>query len=819
MSDQNAVLSQSFYLRLQPDRKISISIRYNKKPNGPFLQQDELSMYKQSFNQQIQQRSMSLNKSNLLSRRNSSSASQKKNTLQQLLFKQIEQKPKENEHNNNNNNNNTQQLTTPRKNILNLQFKQETNQQINQILSDNKQKNAITKFKSFLINKQKILNKTEVQTSFDDNDNILTYDSPLKSKNQTEVSNVMYTSPDVNQITPPRCATAQKQVRRRYSNQLLNSVMKDKNRSYSQQNKIIDCKQIPSSSENTTIPNQDIQNASDIDKEFDVENNNQFRESLINQDFIQYFRFFNKKFIENNLKVSLETNKKQQELNEIENTCSADVMMRIQIPEKSKENLSKYESSWKQHYKVQYRYQDLSQSNKKLPFNQFSQKYNISQLIYTPYDLFIIIEDISIQQTKRAVEFLLLNSYENDRVCLIYVQNDQIYNTPLLNCNLQNKNYLKNIISNVQQSQCLKQDQKVSIFERLKNLIEQRFQVNFLTQAIWFSHGVSLKQTTQITYKYNLIDKRLRFQVNIFEYIDENIKSFISKLAFQSSGNYYLIQSHSNQSEQIPFVAETLCQIKRTISFKCSGMVRRLTELEYAQYNQNQMKSALLPKMQILYKYGGQKVWKEDTIFQGNQILIPYLQHNSDYKYYINYQFQLDQQRKYYQVEDQNIPILKVVCLCFLDQIKNSDYIFKQSSLELQFNITKLQNQICEEPFLNSKEDSIITDQHLPDQTAQQIEDQSMFQLKYNCIAMISSLINVKDISFIRNQLSEALNSFLKSYEQYMKTDQYEASKILSLLQELNTFVQQSSVHYCNIMIENVVDSLLRSKNPFFQQL
>ncbi|EAS01452.2 hypothetical protein TTHERM_00151650 (macronuclear) [Tetrahymena thermophila SB210] len=811
MGDQNSVLSQSFYLRLQPDRKISISIRYNKKPNGPFLQKDELSMYKQSFDQQIQQRSMSLNKSNLLSRRNSSSAS-KKNTLQQLLFKQIEQKPKENESINNSN----QQLTTPRKNILNLQFKQETNQQINQILSNNKQKNAITKFKSFLINKQKILNKTEVQTSFDDENDILTYDSPLKSKNQTEVSNVMYTSPDVNQITPPRCGTASKQVRRRYSNQLLNSVMKDKNRSYSHQNKIIDCKQISSQQqENTASPYQDIKSANDIDKEFEIENNSQFKESLINQDFIQYFRFFNKKFIEDNLKVSLETDKKMQELNQIESTCSADVMMRIQIPEKSIENLQKYESQWKQHYKVQYRYQDLTQSNKKLPFNQFSQKYNLSQLIYTPYDLFILIEDISVQYTKRAVEFLLLNSYENDRVCLIYVQNDEIYNTPLLNCNQQNKNYLKNIIQNIQCGN-LKQEHKVSIFERLKNLIEQRFEVNFLTQAIWFTHGVSLKQTTQITYKYNLIDKKYRFQVSIFEYIDDNLKSFINKLAFQSSGNYYLIPSHSNQSEQIPFVAETLCQIKKTISFKCSGMVRRLTELEYAQYNQNQIKNAILPKMQIIQKYGGQKVWKEDTIFQGNQILIPYLQHDSDYKYYINYQFQLEQQRKYNQIEDQNIPILKVVCLCFLDQIKNSDYIFKQSSLELQFNIKTLNNQISEEPLKNNQDNS--ADQIIPEQIVEQIEEQSFFQLKYNCISLLSSLTNVKDISYIRNQLSKIQDSFLKSQEQHLKTDQYEVSKILSLLSELNIFAQQSSVHYCNIMIESVVYSLLRSKNPYFQQ-
>ncbi|KAL4506942.1 hypothetical protein ABPG72_001363 [Tetrahymena utriculariae] len=770
-------------------------------------------MYIQSFNQQIQQRSFSLNKSNLLSRRNSRSASSKKNTLQQLLFKQIEQQPKENEVTNNNN----QQTTTPRKNILNLQFKQEANQQINQILSNNKQQNAITKFKSFLINKQKILNKTEVQTSFDDENDLLAYNSPLKSKNQTDISNIMYTSPDVNSITPPRCATASEQVRRRYSNQLLNSVMKDKNRSYSQQNKIIDCKQIPNSSKNSTTLSQDIQNASDIQKQFDIENNSQFRESLINQDFIQYFRFFNKRFIEDNLKVSLETSKKLQELNEVESSCSADVMMRIQIPEKSKENLSKYESLWRQHYKVQYRYQDLTQSNKKLPFNQFSQKYNLSQLIYTPYDLFIIIEDISIQHTKRAVEFLLLNSYENDRVCLVYVQNNQICNTPLLNCNQQNKNYLKNIIQNVQYTASLSQDQKVGIFERLKNLIEQRFQVNFLTQAIWFTHGVSLKQTTQITYKYNLIDKKFRFQISVFEYVDENIKSFINKLVFQSSGNYYIIPQ--NESEQTPFVTETLCQIKRTISFKCSGMVRRLTELEYAQYNQNEIKNTILPKIQILCKYGGKKVWKEDTIFQGNQILIPYLQHNSDYKYYINYQFQLEQQRKYNQIEDQKIPILKVVCLCFLDQIKNSDYVFKQSSLELQFSINTLRNQVFEEN-LKIKQDhnsNNSNDQIIPDQTVQQVQDQSMFQLKYNCIAMISSLTNVKDISYIRNQLNVIQDSFLKSYEQYMKADQYEGSKILSLLQELNTFAQQSSVHYCSIMIENVVYSLLRSKNPFFQ--
>ncbi|EAS01450.2 hypothetical protein TTHERM_00151630 (macronuclear) [Tetrahymena thermophila SB210] len=580
--------------------------------------------------------------------------------------------------------------------------------------------------------------------------------------------------------------------------------------------------------------------------QLEILNNDEQLDSSYLSDFIEV----NRNYIEENLQVCLNADKSCVDLHQGKSSF-IDVMVSIELPEKSQQLIEPFVDSFRRNQQDQIRKQDIILSrNQGVPLR--NKIYNTRDYITSPYDLIIVLDVNMNQQVLKqvldSIEFIISNSNKNDRISLIIPIGNKILKSNLVRCSNAMKKILVDVLQKVQTNS------RLSNHRALLNAfwtIQERKCENYQTAVFWYQYGQITKSFSE-QIKEDLIHLNIKTSFSFYNFHiknphDDSInyaknlftteafsQNYLQNLSHMNGGYYYFIE---NGTQIAQFSAKALGSVKTLVGFKVSATVSKC--LNQQTINRNQMKSNqnkvfledkinnYIPSAKIDLMYGGDAVWRENESHQEYCIDLPQINSGISKQFNLRFSFQ-----------GTNIQIPKENCqhqvfkahfyVCHENLYEDQKYIIRDSILQLNFRNYNIQdspqifinNDVLKNSYKYKLLPELIDYLKLIEKGEHQYASKKLEESK----SYINNLFNCSSILATDNliQFTESLKHYSKYPEDFSANKKYEISAFLQsqMLQKAETFqkklnygIQLSdySMNYMQFYLQNLATQNINS--------
>ncbi|KAL4461019.1 hypothetical protein ABPG74_016491 [Tetrahymena malaccensis] len=413
------------------------------------------------------------------------------------------------------------------------------------------------------------------------------------------------------------------------------------------------------SSNNISLNSTDSQDEQSSTKSKLCEKQLQLGEDPLNQEFLEEFTQVNKLFVQDNLELQVLIDRERVQLFH-KKSSSADVMISINLPEKTESAINRYVSMLRK-LKL-----ENSERNSNPQIN--SKKYETKDYTWSPYDLIILIDDNisarNIVNIKKSINFIVQQSSQFDRICLLFPNSSEITKSKLVKCDLSNKEYLIDILNFVNPRGDV---ESIELLEQALEVLNKRQDKNFVSQIYYFTEGQNIKKSDEMI---NLLQQKNQFTffLSTFHLKNNNCDSSIQQISYSQQGDYHFIEDASSLSM---IAAKALGQLKSTVGFKSSAMIMPTLDKKF------------IGKVTTERRYGGSGIWKEDEELDAQSIDLYNLIAGCSKNYSLKYSFPATG----YLIGDEWIekPAFKAACLVFFESQKYQQYIYNEQIKKVTF--------------------------------------------------------------------------------------------------------------------------------------
>ncbi|KAL4506941.1 hypothetical protein ABPG72_001362 [Tetrahymena utriculariae] len=529
----------------------------------------------------------------------------------------------------------------------------------------------------------------------------------------------------------------------------------------------------------------------------------QLGEDLINQEFLEEFTQVNKQFVQDNLELQVLIDRERVQLFH-KKSSSADVMISINLPEKTESAINRYVSMLRKS-KL-----EISEKNSNPQIN--CKKYQTKDYTWSPYDLVILIDDNisakNIANIKKSINFIVQQSSQFDRICLLFPNSSEITKSKLVKCDLLNKEYLQNILNYVNPRGDV---EPIALLEQALEVLDNRQDKNFISQMYYFTEGQNIKKSDEMI---NLLQQKNQFTffLSTFHLKNNNCDSSIQQISYSQQGEYHFIEDASS----LPLIAaKALGQLKSTVGFKSSAMIMPALDKKFIQ------------KITTERRYGGSGIWKEDEELDAQSIDLYNLIAGCSKNYSLKYSFPATG----YLIGDEWIekPAFKAACLVFFESQKYQQYIYNEQIKKVTFQNGDI-HKTEQESLINNPYNPTVLRNCFKYQIIDSLEIltknlQDKFEYKYSLIKFEENLESIlqeyfveislhfeeflEDISklhqkiqkqgnqSINNNLSNQLTSFLNAHK-------YQKSQLSKTQISFNTQISEYYMNYAQFYFQRI---------------
>ncbi|EAS01451.1 hypothetical protein TTHERM_00151640 (macronuclear) [Tetrahymena thermophila SB210] len=523
------------------------------------------------------------------------------------------------------------------------------------------------------------------------------------------------------------------------------------------------------SSNNLSLNSTDSQDENTSTKSKICEKNPQLSEDPINQEFLEEFTQVNKLFVQDNLELQVLIDRERVQLFH-KKSSSADVMVSINLPEKTESAINRYVSMLR---KVKL---EAIEKNSNSQIN--CKKYQTKDYTWSPYDLVILIDDnISVKNMtsiKSSINFIVQQSSQFDRICLIFPNSQEITKSKLVKCDLSNKEYLKDILKYVNPRGDV---ESIELLDQALEILNKRQEKNFISQIYYFTEGYNIKKSDEMI---NLLQKKNQFTyfLSTFHLKNNNCDSSIQQISYSQQGDYHFIEDTSN----LPLIAaKALGQLKSTVGFKSSAMIMPTLDKKF------------IEKITTERRYGGSGIWKEDDELEAQSIDLYNLIAGCSKNYSLRYSFPATG----YLIGDEWIekPTFKAACLVFFESQKYQQYIYNEQIKKVTFENGDI---------YKTEQESLINNPYNPTV----LRNSFKYQIIDSFEILIQNLQDKLESEYSLIKFEENLESIL---QEYFVEISLHFEEFLEDIAQLHQKIQKNGNQSINNNLNNLLNSFLNA--------
>ncbi|KAL4506940.1 hypothetical protein ABPG72_001361 [Tetrahymena utriculariae] len=553
--------------------------------------------------------------------------------------------------------------------------------------------------------------------------------------------------------------------------------------------------------------------------QLEILNNDEQLDSSYLSDFIEV----NRNYLEENLQVCLTADKSCVDLYSGKSSF-VDVMVSIELPEKSQQVIEPFVDAFRRNQQDQIRKQDIILSrNQGVPLR--NKTYNTIDYITSPYDLIIVLDvnmnQSVLKQVLDSIEFIISNSNKNDRISLIIPFGNKILKSNLVRCSNSIKKTFVEVLQKVQTNS------KLSNHRALLNAfwtIQEKKYENYQTSIFWYSYGQITKSFSE-QIKEDLIHLNIKTSFSFYNFhiknphddsinyakslfTDSFSQNYLQNLSHMNGGYYYFVE---NGGQIAQFNAKALGSVKTLVGFKVSATVSKCLNQQILNRNlikskQNQIfmedkTNTYIPSAKIDLMYGGDAIWRENENHQ--QYSIDLHQINSGISRQFNLRLSFQGTSIQIPKENGQHQVFKAhFYTCHENLYEVQKYIIRDSILQLNFRNYDTQNSpqitINNEVLKNSYKYKLLPELVEFLKLIEKGEHHYAAKKLEESISYINNLFNCSTNLAADNliKFTESLRHYQKYPEDLSTNKKYEISAFLQsqMLQKAETF--QKKMNY-----------------------